>query len=298
MGSKPGSLLIDYPKNMSIQRKLVNVLDRPGGRTILSWIATLYARRLVGGDALVFFDEIWGHLTDGFYIPDTRAFSYYTNGIENWCSTFKERIRGTKEYWYYLYTPRDGDVILDVGAGDGEDILSFSKSVGESGRVIAIEAHPVTFRALRKLCRWNDLKNTTCFQYAVVDKPRAVFIEDVELFIANTVSLDGNNGKEGIPVPGLDLDEICRIAEISHIDLLKMNVEGAERLATEGMKATLGKTRYICIACHDFRANRGESELYRTKDVMKRCLHKHGYDVFFKGGPSCRLRSRPCSRQE
>ena len=47
--------------------------------------------------------------------------------------------------WYAFDQPMEGNTIIDVGAGIGEDAVVFSKLVGLSGRVVAIEAHPGTF---------------------------------------------------------------------------------------------------------------------------------------------------------
>ena len=44
------------------------------------------------------------------------------------------------DHWTWGYLPRAGDTVIDVGAGIGEEAVIFSRLVGESGRVISIEA--------------------------------------------------------------------------------------------------------------------------------------------------------------
>ena len=70
----------------------------------------------------------------------------------------------------YQYVPREGDTIVDVGAGTGWETLLFSRTVGMSGRVISIEAHPRVFRCLSKMRAANRLENVTLVQAAVADQ--------------------------------------------------------------------------------------------------------------------------------
>jgi hypothetical protein len=67
--------------------------------------------------------------------------------------------------------------------------------------------------------------------------------------------------------------------EITHIDLLKVNIEGAEVAALRGLGPLLAKTRYLCIACHDFLADEGGPETLRTKAAVCELLIGHGFDV-------------------
>jgi tRNA G46 methylase TrmB len=70
--------------------------------------------------------------------------------------------------------PQRGDVVIDVGAGRGEDTLTFSRAVGRTGRVIAIEAHPLSFKILQRFCLLNELSNVTLLPFVLLDKPGTV----------------------------------------------------------------------------------------------------------------------------
>jgi len=39
-------------------------------------------------------------------------------------------LRDARDYWFHVYRPREGDVIVDIGAGRGEDVYAFSLGVG------------------------------------------------------------------------------------------------------------------------------------------------------------------------
>ena len=62
-------------------------------------------------------------------------------------------LRDADDYWFHVYQPQPGDVIVDIGAGRGEDVFAFSKAVGRTGHVWAIEAHPTSYTMLGRFCR-------------------------------------------------------------------------------------------------------------------------------------------------
>ena len=66
---------------------------------------------------------------------------------------------------------------------------------------------------------------------------------------------------------------------IERIDFLKMNIEGAERLALPGCRRALDRTRSVSIAAHDFRASRGEGEAFRTLAFVREFLTERGFKL-------------------
>jgi hypothetical protein len=50
-----------------------------------------------------------------------------------------------------------------------------------------------------------------------------------------------------------------------------------------GMNNTIAKVRNICVCCHDFRADRGHGEEYRTRDFVTDFLSKRGFVVSRRG---------------
>jgi FkbM family methyltransferase len=179
-----------------------------------------------------------------------------------------------RDIFIYEYTPIEGDVVVDVGAGVGAETLLFSRLVGQSGRVVSLEAHPATYQWLVKLCRLNDLANVTPLQIAASDSEGETVISNFDLHIYNTVvDVDDN----GLAVPARRLDAVVAELGIERVDLLKMNIEGAERLALPGAKGMLSRTRHVCISCHDFLADEGGPEHMRTKEFSRGLLEECGF---------------------
>ncbi len=67
--------------------------------------------------------------------------------------------------------------------------------------------------------------------------------------------------------------------DIEVVDLLCMNIEGAERQAVLGMARSVGKIRRVAIACHDFRADEEGDESMRTKESVTAFLEQHGFAI-------------------
>jgi FkbM family methyltransferase len=187
-------------------------------------------------------------------------------------------LRDANDYWFHVYKPHAGDVIVDVGAGRGEDVYAFSLAVGPEGRVWAIEAHPESFDALVRLCEEHQLRNVTCLNLACLDRPGQFQIETLPVWESNYVR-EGEPTPTSHPVEGITFDALCRRHGIDRIDFLKMNIEGAERFALPGMKEAMKRVRWTCICAHDFRADRGEGEEFRTRAFVEKFLHEAGFEL-------------------
>ena len=262
---------------MSLKRNIVNFLDRKGGQAILAKITTFLARRELGHEVEVFHDgRLWIHLVNSTFFPDDRRFCYYGSSFKEWAELPTRYIRDAEDYWFRHYQLHKGDIVFDIGAGRGEDTFVFSKGVGSSGRVVAIEAHPVSYELLEAFCRLNQLENTSPLNLAVMDKRGEISMVESGDWRAHAVAVEG--ASSNIRVASRTLDQICsELLDIKHIDFLKMNIEGAERYALVGMESIIESTKAICIACHDFLADRGLGEHYRTKQFVERFLVNHGF---------------------
>ena len=187
-------------------------------------------------------------------------------------------LRDADDYWFHVYKPHSGDVIVDIGAGRGEDVYAFSRAVGPSGRVWAIEAHPESFDLLAAFCAEHHLANVTPLNLACMDAPAMLQIETLPVWESNYVR-DGEPTPTSHPVEAITFDALCRRHEIGRIDFLKMNIEGAERFALKGMPEAIQRVHWVCIAAHDFRADRGEGEEFRTRAFVEQFLRDSGFTL-------------------
>jgi FkbM family methyltransferase len=230
------------------------------------------------GLEIAYIDGFWTRRVGRDFFPDGVRFEYTYANFDIWKRQADLFISQTKDFWLQQYRPKEGDVIVDVGAGRGEDTLTFSRAVGATGRVIAIEAHPLSFAILKNFCKLNRLTNVTPLHLALMDKPGTVrIIESASCWTMNAV--DSGNGTSGVPVRAGTLDALCEAQKVDNIAFLKMNIEGAERYALLGAQAVMPRIRQICVACHDFRADMGHGEEFRTLAFVGRLLREHGFTL-------------------
>jgi FkbM family methyltransferase len=163
-----------------------------------------------------------------------------------------------------------GGVVVDIGAGTGTEAVPIAGLVGPEGRVIAVEAHPDTARVLRRAVEVNGLSNVEVVEIAISDQPGTTRIGDSPEAGTNSIMGDGE-----VTVECDTVDAVLDRLRVEQIDLLKMNIEGAERLAIRGMERTAPRTRRMVISCHDFLG----TEWGETRELVGAWLTAHGFTV-------------------
>lgn len=196
-------------------------------------------------------------------------------------------VEFTKDVFLHEYDVRRGDVVFDIGAGIGTETLPFSRMVGESGKVVAVEAHPATFAKLERVCRLNTLRNVQLIHAAVMDSNEPVTISDLDANASDLGAesyLENKIGAGGIEVPAVTIPELLADLKLDRIDFLKMNIEGAELPALRGAREALALVRHAAIGCHDFLADETGDASYRTKDAVHAILVEAGFTVTSRAG--------------
>jgi FkbM family methyltransferase len=266
-------------RKMSFKKSVISLLDRPGGRFVLAKLATRYIRRFTDDDLeIVFLDGLWTRRAGTHFFPDGPKFEYRHDDFSGWLRVMDRYITDATDYWLQHYRPQEGDVIVDVGAGRGEDTTAFSRVVGKTGRVVAIEADPISFAILEKFCQLNRLTNVTPLHLALADRPGIVRIAESESsWVENTIVL--NEGSTGTSVQAATFNDVYGQEGLRDIAFLKMNIEGAERYALPGMGEVIQQVRQICVACHDFRSRLGHGEQFRTRAFVEKFLIERGFTL-------------------
>ncbi|WP_187152668.1 FkbM family methyltransferase [Acidianus manzaensis] len=145
---------------------------------------------------------------------------------------------------YFLEFVKDGGVVVDVGANVGIYSLIAAKY---AERVFAIEANPEIIPILNYNITLNDFKNVTVINKAVSDSEGKV---KLYLGKAHEVSsilpsfMEGYTYSKYVEVESTTLDNL--LSGVS-VNLLKIDVEGAEVNVLRGAKETLKKAKRIII---------------------------------------------------
>ncbi len=131
---------------------------------------------------------------------------------------------------------KPGMNVFDLGANFGWFTLVLSKTVGSSGRVYSFEADPSLVNILKENVKLNNFSNISILPFAVSNK------NCVSKFSLNE-SYDTRNqleanlpSKNTIDVKVISLDEFCNQENLKRVDFVKMDIEGSEPRALEGME--------------------------------------------------------------
>ena len=143
---------------------------------------------------------------------------------------------------------KPGMVFFDVGANLGQYTLLAARQVGTKGQVHSFEPSPRMFAELEFNVALNNFTDICVLNpFAVADKPGRANLSRYEPGKEVFGSIGSNTRKEGAIIGYYDietitLDEYVAKSGISHIDLIKMDIEGAEFLALRGSESVLSRT--------------------------------------------------------
>jgi FkbM family methyltransferase len=121
-----------------------------------------------------------------------------------------------------------GGVFVDVGANVGTYAMVLARHVGERGKVIAIEPHPITHARLAFNRAASGFTQVTLVAAAAGPSDGELMIETDGDNLGASHIVSGERSGNAIRVPSLRLRRILGGAGVSHIDALKIDVEGYE----------------------------------------------------------------------
>jgi FkbM family methyltransferase len=154
---------------------------------------------------------------------------------------------------YFFESENPKPSIIDVGSNIGMSVLYF-KFLYPDAQITAFEPDPRTFGWLEKNISLNKLKNVTALNVAAGAKEgKMTFYQDT------SIEGSGINGFKMNIVAGIEpgrmraIDVVCKKLSSfmnSPINLLKIDVEGAEYEILEEIKYKLGNVKRIFLEVH------------------------------------------------
>jgi FkbM family methyltransferase len=141
---------------------------------------------------------------------------------------------------------KKGDLILDIGANIGYYTVIFSEATGENGKVIAFEPDPTNYSLLIKNLKVNGCTNVMPEQEAVAGKT-----ERLQLFLSlrskghHRIFAPHDAGR-AVGIGVVSLDDYFRETD-GKIDFIKMDIEGAEPYALNGMREVLMRSTSLTM---------------------------------------------------
>lgn len=183
------------------------------------------------------------------YLPDIM--------IKNKSGIYKCR-KGSCDFWFakdtweveltdYL-SKKHTKVFVDVGANIGRYTI---RMANKADKVISIEADPENFAALSENVHLNKLNNVSIINVACwkCTEKLKFFVSSMDM--KGKSSIDGLAFNRTINIQGDTLDNILIQRGITEVDLIKIDVEGAEKEVLMGMSNIIKSNHNIEILFED-----------------------------------------------
>lgn len=172
-----------------------------------------------------------------------------------------------------------GGTFVDVGANWGYFTLVAAHAVGPSGRGVALEPDPRLYGELQANVARNGIANVAVLPVAASDR-------EGEATLAGYVEGDRNRGISSlVAAPAGDaprfavrtapLDDLLDAQGVGAVDLVKVDVEGAEEMVVHGMLRGMAQGRYrrVLLELHPGQHPHPE----RLGETMYRRMTEAGY---------------------
>lgn len=243
------------------------------------------------------------------FVPDTWVQMLIDDRIRLWIDLADTGVSRScltgifepSETRYVLSLLKPGMTFVDIGANIGWFAVQAADRVGPVGRVIAFEPRPTTSAWLKKSMEDNGFSERMEVHACAVgpssgeihighsretDNPGGTW----SLANEELVSLFRNHDAVMIRVPMVTLDEIVGDR---HVDVIKIDIEGAEPLAMAGALRVLREQRPIVVseinpqALEMVSSMSAHAYVTRIKALGYRCLElgKQGLGAEYDGGP-------------
>ncbi len=142
---------------------------------------------------------------------------------------------------------RLGDTVIDVGANIGYHTLIAAEIVGNNGQVYAFEPDPKNFGILKRNVEVNGYKNVTLVNKALSNKNGVgkLFLSEEDNH-GDFRIFGSDDDRKSVDIELIKLDSFFG-SRIPKINVIKMDVQGAEALVFKGASRTLKSNKRLKV---------------------------------------------------
>lgn len=180
-------------------------------------------------------------------------------------------------HWCEQYIPWKPSIIFDIGSYDGNAALQFKQRYPEA-QVYAFEASPTVYSGFRQK---EELRTQIVYTHLALSdsEGQTIFYESSGVndcsgsILKSTHKRDDMKFSAGVPVPMTTLENFCRNNGVNFIDVIHMDVQGAEYKVMKG----LGNLRPKMVFAETAEYENYDGSL--TRDDLDNLMASLGYRV-------------------
>ena len=219
----------------SISRKLRKLFFAPGDIYLVKWIK--YKFSLTQAYKLIQFYSKPNRVR-------TNGFAMYLDRHDMVISPIllRDKIWEPFETEVFMREVKYGDVVLDIGANMGYYTLLASKIIGNNAKIYAFEPDPGNFSLLKKNMKANNIKNVVLEQKAVSNETGKIKLYSCSDNKGDHRIYDSHDGRRALDIRAVSMDDYFKDYK-GVINFIKMDIQGAEIGALQGMQALLAKNK-------------------------------------------------------
>jgi len=139
--------------------------------------------------------------------------------------------------------------VIDAGGAWGDTALYFAEKVGATGKVFSFEFVPQNLEIFRSNLALNPTHGS---RVEIIEQPLGAQ-SGTTVFFANrgpgTKVATGRNTPQDFEAITTSIDDFVRMNNVSHVDFIKMDIEGAELSALQGASETIRRFRPRLAIC-------------------------------------------------
>jgi FkbM family methyltransferase len=205
------------------------------------------------------------------HTPRYTACSFEYRGFKLFASDFISVAYQIKEYFgderMKFTASSTSPLIIDCGANVGISVLYF-KQLFPDAKILAFEPDPNISAYFRKNMEVNGVEGVQLEEKAVWKDGKGIRF-GVEGADGGSIFYEG---EQSIQIPTTRLRDI--LEQYPAVDLLKLDIEGAEVEVIKDCQDQLTKVKFLFIEYHSWIANRQEL------DVLLACLESNGFRYY------------------
>ena len=228
--------------------------------------------RIRGKRIIKAFDQEY-HITADTIFPNYRKFKLPKKGCLSEIVRYTDYVQ-LHSVVNYVTQLKNQPTIIDIGAHHGAYAVILGKIVQKmGGRVIAVEPNPQSFDVLKENVFLNKLENTVvCEQIAIADKTGLMNID----LAGSESKLTQKQTSDCCTVEVTTVDQLLKKHAIKYVDLLMIDVEGAELPVLRGFPWQSVKVEKIVCELHPYAWKDFD---YKGEDLSN-FLAEHNYRCF------------------